>query len=140
MSGIELTSNFAKTVFGSPVTSVATSITLFPGAGSLFPNPSGGNYFRLLLTDAATSNNNEIVFCTARSGDVLTVTRHEEGTSAHAWIAGDIIENVLTAGAFAGLQLTNTLGNYANDTAASAGGVPVGGNYRNGSVLMVRVV
>jgi hypothetical protein len=140
MSGIELNSNFAKTVFGSPITSIATSITLFPGAGALFPNPSGGNYFRLLLTDAATSNNNEIVFCTARSGDVLTVTRHEEGTSAQAWIAGDIIENVLTAGAFAGLQLTNTLGNYANDTAASAGGVPVGGNYRNGSVLMVRVV
>lgn len=29
-------------------------------------------------------------------------------------------------------------GNYANDAAAAAGGVPVGGIYRNGSVLMVR--
>lgn len=28
--------------------------------------------------------------------------------------------------------------NYANDAAASAGGVPVGGVYRNGSVLMIR--
>ena len=140
MSGIELTSNFAKTVLASPITALDTSISLFPSAGALFPNPSGGNYFRLLLTDAATSNYNEIVLCTARSGDVLTVTRAVESTSALSWIAGDIIENVLTAGAFAGLQLTNTLGNYANDTAASAGGVPVGGNYRNGSVLMVRVV
>lgn len=32
------------------------------------------------------------------------------------------------------------LGNYANDAAAAAGGVPVTGVYRNGSVLMVRVV
>lgn len=32
------------------------------------------------------------------------------------------------------------LGNYANDAAAAAGGVPVTGVYRNGSVLMFRVV
>lgn len=31
-------------------------------------------------------------------------------------------------------------GNYANDAAAAAGGVPVNGVYRNGSVLQVRVV
>jgi hypothetical protein len=31
------------------------------------------------------------------------------------------------------------LGNYANDAAAATGGVPVGGVYRNGSALQVRV-
>jgi hypothetical protein len=31
------------------------------------------------------------------------------------------------------------IGNYANDAAAAGGGVPVGGIYRNGSVLQVRV-
>jgi hypothetical protein len=31
-------------------------------------------------------------------------------------------------------------GNYVDDAAASAGGVPVGGVYRNGSIVMVRVV
>ena len=31
------------------------------------------------------------------------------------------------------------LPNFANDAAAATGGVPVGGMYRNGSVLMVRV-
>ena len=36
----------------------------------------------------------------------------------------------------AGLQ---ALGNYANDAAAATGGVAVGGLYRNGSVLMIRV-
>ena len=33
----------------------------------------------------------------------------------------------------------NTLGNYANDAAAQAGGVAIGGMYRNGSVIQVRV-
>lgn len=36
-------------------------------------------------------------------------------------------------GQFAGL------GNYANDAAAAAGGVAIGGLYRNGSILMIRV-
>lgn len=31
------------------------------------------------------------------------------------------------------------LDNFVNDAAAKAGGVPVGGLYRNGSVVMVRV-
>lgn len=33
----------------------------------------------------------------------------------------------------------NTLGNYANDAAAAVGLVPIGGMYRNGSVIQVRV-
>lgn len=33
----------------------------------------------------------------------------------------------------------NTLGNYANDAAAAVGLVPVGGMYRNGSVIQVRI-
>lgn len=35
--------------------------------------------------------------------------------------------------------LVRQLGNYADDTAAAAGGIPVDGLYRNGSVLMIRV-
>lgn len=31
------------------------------------------------------------------------------------------------------------LGDYADDTAAASGGVAVGGLYRNGSILMIRV-
>jgi hypothetical protein len=113
MIGLELTSNFAKTVLASPINASATTITLFPGVGALFPNPSGGNYFRILITDAATSSYNEIVFCTARSGDVLTITRAQEGTSARSWLAGDIIENVMTAGAFSELRSQGLYNNTA---------------------------
>lgn len=38
------------------------------------------------------------------------------------------------------VYISATLGNYANDASAASGGVPVGGLYRNGSVLMIRVV
>ena len=34
----------------------------------------------------------------------------------------------------------NSIGNYANDAAASAGGVAIGGLYRNASVVQIRVV
>jgi hypothetical protein len=41
--------------------------------------------------------------------------------------------SIANAPVFAGL------GNYLNDTAAASGGVLIGGLYRNGSQLMVRV-
>lgn len=37
------------------------------------------------------------------------------------------------------LTIMTALGNYANDAAAATGGVAVGGVYRNGSILMIRV-
>jgi hypothetical protein len=43
----------------------------------------------------------------------------------------------LAAGTY--IKISNGLGNYANDAAAAAGGVPVTGLYRNGSVVMIRV-
>lgn len=51
----------------------------------------------------------------------------------------------LTGGALSGrltlpsMTLTPLPANAANDAAAATAGVPVGGVYRNGSVLMVRV-
>lgn len=43
-------------------------------------------------------------------------------------------------GALAAGVLPNNLVNAANDAAAAVAGVPIQGMYRNGSVLMVRVV
>jgi len=43
------------------------------------------------------------------------------------------------AAAVTALGFATSLGNYANDGLAAAGGVPVGGLYRNGSVLMLRI-
>src|SRR5690606_32111243 len=40
----------------------------------------------------------EIMRCTARNGDTLTVVRAQEGTSAITFSAGDVVELRLTAG------------------------------------------
>ena len=34
----------------------------------------------------------------------------------------------------------NSIGNYADDAAAAAGGVPINGLYRNGNVIQIRII
>lgn len=50
---------------------------------------------------------------------------------------GDLIKQLATSIPF---LPTGKLVNAANDAAAAAAGVPLNGTYRNGSVLMVRVI
>ncbi len=99
---IILFANNATSTLAGSISNVATTILLAPGSGALFPSPSGGNYFKLTLSDAATGLLKEIVHCTARSVDTLTVVRAQEGTTALAWTAGDIAANLLTAGTMEG--------------------------------------
>ena len=87
--------NSAYATLAAGIASGATSITLTTGQGARFPSLSAGDYFYATLIDAA--NNLEIVKCTARSTDVLTVTRAQEGTTARAYSAGDRIELRVTA-------------------------------------------
>jgi hypothetical protein len=95
--GIKLTNNAFGTL-ASGINSSATSITLTSGQGARFPTLSAGDYFYATLID--TSNNLEIVKCTARSTDVLTVTRAQENTTARSYSTGDRIEIRITAATF----------------------------------------
>ena len=95
--GIKVANNAFGTL-ASSITNSATSITLSTGQGSRFPTLGAGDYFYATLID--TSNNLEIVKCTARSTDVLTVTRAQENTTARAYSAGDRIEIRITAATF----------------------------------------
>lgn len=91
-----LFANNAKSTLSAPISSVATTLSLSPGTGDLFPDPAGGDIFTLTMTDAATGSNYEIMHCTARAGDVCTVVRGQEGTSPEAWTTGDFANNFLT--------------------------------------------
>lgn len=104
-----LAANNAQSVITSGINSSATSLTVATGAGDLFPQPVAGvSYFKLTLTDSATEQLNEIVHVTARSGDNFTILRAQEGTTARAWSANDIVANMLTAGSIALLAQYNT--------------------------------
>jgi hypothetical protein len=95
--GIKLSNN-ANATLAASITSSSTSITVTTGQGARFPTLSAGDYFYATLVD--TSNNLEIVKCTARSTDVLTVVRAQESTTARAYTTGDRIEIRLTAQTF----------------------------------------
>lgn len=92
--GVKFSNNGHSTLAAS-ITTSATSITVASGHGARFPSLSSGEYFYATLIDS--SNNLEIVKCTARSSDVLTVTRAQESTTARAFAIGDRIELRVTA-------------------------------------------
>jgi hypothetical protein len=115
--GIKLSNNAFGTL-AAGINSSATSITLTSGQGARFPTLSAGDYFYATLID--TSNNLEIVKCTARSGDVLTVTRAQESTTARAYSTGDRLEIRLTAATF--LDATNAQDGDKGDITVSSSG------------------
>ena len=100
MAMLEIFSNNAITTVATGGLSIsATTLNLASGTGSLFPNPVvGTEFFRLSLTDVATRTAHEITYCTARSGDVCTIVRAQEGTTAQAWLINDIAGHFVTAG------------------------------------------
>jgi hypothetical protein len=93
--------NNQSTTLGSNLTSGGTTLTVDTGTGAGFPNPSAGQQFAITLWKIANPSTLEIVYCTARTGDTLTIVRGQEGTSARAWLVGDGVDNRLTAGQMA---------------------------------------
>lgn len=103
-----LAANNAQAVLAAGISSTATSLTVSTGTGTLFPSPvAGTSFFKLTIIDAATGSLTEIVHVTARAGDVFTIQRAQEGTTARAWSANDIAANMMTAG-----TLSYILGNF----------------------------
>jgi microcystin-dependent protein len=90
--------NNAKTTLAGGLTSLSTVLSVVPGAGAEFPSPVAGQHFVVTLTDAATGLINEILWCTSITGDVMTVTRAQEGTAARSWLVGDFVSSFPTAG------------------------------------------
>jgi len=112
LSNVFVFANNASSALAAPITNVATSVTLSAGTGALFPNPSVGppqQQFGLTFNDAATGLLTEICYCTARSGDTLTIVRAQEGTVALSWLAGDLAANLVTAGMMAAMQQSAAL-------------------------------
>ena len=91
-----LYTNNAATYLAFGITNTATTMQVSANAGSLFPNPTGGDYFYVSLI-SLSGPIIEIVKCTARSGDILTIERGQEGTSALYWNMGDNVQLRITA-------------------------------------------
>lgn len=114
-----------------------TTLSLLAGTGSRFP----ATEFPLRVwNDASFANpiddpNNEIVFCSSRSGDTCTIVRAQEGSTGVAHGSGDAVALVLTkkfrddlvsdhlqiAGVLFGLTLSNNGTDAVNDIDIAAG-------------------
>lgn len=91
---IKFTNN-ASAPLASAISSSSTAIILTAGRGAAFPTLGANDYFYATLINPA--NQLEIVKCTARTGDTLTVVRGQDGTAARAYSAGDKLELRITA-------------------------------------------
>jgi len=114
--GIKVANNAFATL-ATGITDSETSITLSSGQGARFPVLGTDDYFYATLIDV--SNNLEIVKCTARSSDVLTVIRAQEGTTGRTYDPGDRIEIRITAATFldaAAAKVLTTAVAGSNDT------------------------
>lgn len=80
--------NFAKVTASTGYDDNDVSITLLSGHGALLPDPASDGDFNITwynasdYQDPSDDPNKEIVRVTARSGDVLTITRAQENTLA----------------------------------------------------------
>lgn len=80
--------NFVKCTVSTGYNSVATTVVLTTGHGALLPAPAIDGAFNLVWWDSSSYGDPsddpkvEIVRCTARTTDTLTVTRAQEGTVA----------------------------------------------------------
>lgn len=104
-----LYANNAKTTLAAPITSTQTTIAVAPGTGSLFPNPTTGQAFKVTLVSASSASVFEVCLCTARTGDVLTIIRAQEGTSGQPFVLSDVVGNFDTKGTMDNLVQTDQL-------------------------------
>jgi hypothetical protein len=98
--GIKLTNN-ATALVPLSVSSTQTSLTVTTGKGSLFPILGSGDYFYATLMDV--NSNFEIVKVTARTDDVMTMVRAQEGTMAIPFPANSRFEHRITAATIAAI-------------------------------------
>ena len=110
---MQLFVNNIETTLSASLTSTAT--TMYVSTATGMPEPTGDDYFLLTLCKRDSSgveSSIEIVKCTARSSNNLTIVRAQESTSGIAYDAGDIVSLRLTAGSL-------------NDNIMQADGLPL---------------
>jgi hypothetical protein len=132
--------NNAESTLASGITAVATSLTMAAGEGVKFP----GSNFNITI-------DGEILLCTTRTGDVLTVTRAQEGTTAAVHATAAAVSLMVTAGIVSQLQvavdglaagtLKSKVISFTRDLAAATGDVAYTGvGFQPSSLILIAAV
>ena len=104
MASYELKNNARSTVADNPLSAGATTLNVASGEGGNFPSSFP---FKITMWDAVTHPNPgsdilgmEIVKCTGRTADALTIVRAQEGTADVEHALGERAAMLITAGYF----------------------------------------
>lgn len=92
--GVQFKNNAFSTL-DTAISAVDVGLAVAYGDGTLFPAAGAGDYFYMTIT--ALDDTYEVVKVTARSGDSMTITRAQEGTTALAFSAGSLCDLRVTA-------------------------------------------
>jgi hypothetical protein len=109
-----LIANNAKSTLAAPIGALDTSLTIAAGTSTLFPVPTGGDYFYVTLEDS-TKTIREIVKVTAVAGSTFTIVRAQDGTYANIFALGSTVELRINRA-----SLTDSVGAAASSAAAAA--------------------
>ena len=118
--------NSPETSLSGALTAAGTTVNVVDG--SVLPEAPN------LLTIGADGSTAETVLMTAKSGNVLTVTRAQNGTTARAWSASDVIARYFTAADQTAMQENikklneNKAEKVASPTAGNFAGLDANGN------------
>lgn len=116
-----LLTNNARSTLLNGINALQTEIRLRAGGGNTFPTITAtGQWFPITIEDSL--GNIEIMRVIARSGDVFTVKRAQEGTTAKSFSANDVVELRLTVGAMQDL-VSDTHTNFGRIYMTPADGV-----------------
>ena len=114
--GLLLNKNYSYSALATQLLIAGVSLDVTAGQGTLFPT---GNFLAVMWTGSSplTDATREIVLCSSRSTDTLTITRAQESTSAKQWEIGTHIAHIVTAGKLNELEdqiaLEGSPANYA---------------------------
>ena len=110
--------NSPETSLSGALTAAGTTVNVVDG--SVLPEAPN------LLTIGADGSTAETVLMIAKNGNVLTVTRAQNGTTARAWSAGDVIARYFTAADQTAMQENIK---KLNDGKAEKAASPTAGNF-----------
>lgn len=132
--GTQLFANNAISLLAAPITVISTSLTVIPGHGSLYPQPTGdGSDFFLITLENQSATTREIIKVTGRVGDTLLFNladRGQEGTVVQAWSSSSgnetLVDHRVTAETMAwAMQLPTSVASNAWINGANTLSTPI---------------
>lgn len=106
--GIKFANN-ASSLLAAPILAADLTLTVTDADAALFPTLGVGDYVFVTLEDRrVVPNLREIVKCTARTDNLLTVIRAQDDTTAHDFFLGAVVSARLTRAALLAFLLEET--------------------------------